>query len=394
LPSPRSAATDFELRAIQHFQRKTVPALAASFDSDFWDSVVLQISATELPVRSAIVAFSSLHECFEGSKDNSASPDGLGRTFQYGLKQNNDAVRRTAQLLDMNDQASCGIALISCLLFNGLELLQDNYPAAITHLTGGLQLLYFCQNIQKTKQLQPSLLSLNSRLRQIFGRMIVATMFLADTHYGAELVPELFESEAPTTFLAVAEARDSLDLLFLSAYTFLRPLSKEDPSQISTARILQRSQLLNRLQHWYGLFRNFVDATKGSFTAKDSTGAVLLEIHYLSLFVMLETASDNSNILSSTHAPPFVRITSLVESLLVQPEPSNPSVDEPPRCKLPRYSFDLGVIGPLFYTAVKCWDPSVRAKAVSLLRHPNIPRSRGDVEPRDGGLAGAEDHRS
>lgn len=147
LPSPPSGATDFELRAIQHFQRRTVPALAASFHSDFWDRVVLQISAMELPVRSAIVAFSSLHECFEGSKDNSASGDGLRRIFQYGLKQYNDAVRRTAQLLDMNDQASCGIALISCLLFNFLGRLQDNYPAAITHLTGGLQLLYFCQNI-------------------------------------------------------------------------------------------------------------------------------------------------------------------------------------------------------------------------------------------------------
>lgn len=211
--------------------------------------------------------------------------------------------------------------------------------------------------------------------------MIVATMFLADTHYGAELVPELFDSEAPTTFLTAAEVRDSLDLLFLSAYCFLRPLSKEDPSQISTARILQRSQLLNRLQHWYGLFRNFVDAANGCFTAKDSSGAVLLEIHYLSLFIMLDTAIDDSTIFSSTPELSFVCITSLVENLLVQSEQSNPSVDEPPRCKLPRYSFDLGAIGPLFYTAVKCWDPSVRVKAVSLLRHPNNPRRDGMWNP-------------
>jgi len=58
-------ATNYELRALQHFQTRTISALSASFDCDFWNTVVLQVSDTQAPVRSAIIAFSGLHESFE-----------------------------------------------------------------------------------------------------------------------------------------------------------------------------------------------------------------------------------------------------------------------------------------------------------------------------------------
>ena len=345
--------------------------------------VVLQISATESPVRSAVTAFSSLHECYEGYKESNAYSSGLSpdnKTYLYGLKQYNIAVRQTAQLLDTKDQASCRVALISCLLFVCLELMQDNYPAAITHLTGGLQLLSFCQNAQKTRPPVPGLSHLHNSLQQIFGRIIVQTMFLADTHYAVSIIPTLFESEIPTMLSTVAEARDLLDRLFLSSYCFLRAISKE-ASDSSGARMLEKTLLSNRLQDWYRLFREFVDTRQNSFTTKDSTGAVLLEIHFVSLSIMIDTALDKLKTFCSAPEPPFIRITSLVESLLAKGDPSTPSLGEPPRSRLPRYSFDLGVIGPLFYTAMKCWNSSIRLKAISLLRHPNIPDREGMWHP-------------
>jgi hypothetical protein len=46
--------------------------------------------------------------------------------------------------------------------------------------------------------------------------------------------------------------------------------------------------------------------------------------------------------------------------------------DSTPPFRLPYYSFDLGVIGPLFYVAVKCWNPVLRQKVIPLLQHPDI----------------------
>lgn len=373
------AATDFELRALQHFQSRTVPALSASFDSDFWDMVVLQVSGTQLPVRSAVIAFSSLHESYEKSNSyNHALPLPDDDSQVRSLKQYNIAVRQTAHLLNFEDPTSCRIALISCLLFVCLELIQDNYTSSINHLTGGLRLLSFCEDTRRRKApLLPSLSILNDSLKQFFGRIIVQSMFLGDTHYDVELVPNLSNPETPTIFSTVIEARDMLDGLFLSTYRFLH-LIAGIPDHSSGK--LYQTQLLNELQEWNRLFREFIEAARGQFTQKDSTGVILLEIHYLSLSIMLDTALDKSKTFQRTPAPPFLRIISLVESLLLsQQDPFVPSSlgSRPPLTKLPRYSFDLGVIGPLFYTAVKCWNPLVRSKAISLLRHPNIPHREG-----------------
>lgn len=378
-PASFSTATDFELRAIQHFQRQTMPALSASFDNDFWNTVVLQISGTELPVRSAVIAFSSLHQCYEyyGKSDTYSAVDQSNEIRLHGLTHYNIAVRQTAQLLDIEDPTSCSTALISCLLFICLELIQDNYAAAITHLTGGLRLLYFCENAQRARPLLPSLSTLNNRLKHIFGRIVVQTMFLGDTHYDISIIPKPFEIETLAILSSVAEARDLLDSLFLSAYGFLHLLSTKPPSHASGAIELYQTRLLNELQNWYRLFREFVEVTEGHFTTKESLGVILLEIHYVSLLIMLETALDKSKTFWSTSTSPFLRITNLVESLLCQQDPFRPSVIESPAPKLPRYSFDLGIIGPLFYTSVKCWNSLIREKAISLLRHPSTPRREG-----------------
>jgi hypothetical protein len=378
-PSFSSNATELELRAIQHFQIQTVPALSASFDSDFWNAVVLQVSSSELPVRSAVIAFSSLHQCYESHGRGTAhtsAPNQANEIRRYGLTHYNVAVRRTVQLLDIRDPTSCNIALISCLLFVCLELIQDNYAASITHLTGGLRLLSCFENAQRERPLLPSISALNDQLKQFFCRIIVQSLFLGDTHYAVGVIPKLIEVEPSTAFSSVAEARDLLDSIFLSSYGFLQPIYANSYDSYEVEK-LRQTQLLNRLQNWYGLFREFVQATQGQLNTKNSAGVILLEIHYVSLVIMLDTALDKSKTFWSAPTSPFLRIISLVESLLSQPDLSKQALGEPLVSKLPRYSFDLGVIGPLFYTIVKCWNPLIRSQALSLLHHPNIPHREG-----------------
>jgi hypothetical protein len=123
----RFGATNYELRALQHFQTRTISALSASFDCDFSNTVVLQVSDTQTPVRSAIIAFSGLHESFEKSHSNTDTIYHTDEDKFLALQQYNKAIRQTAQLLDMKDPTTCRVALISCLLFVCLELIQDNY---------------------------------------------------------------------------------------------------------------------------------------------------------------------------------------------------------------------------------------------------------------------------
>jgi hypothetical protein len=199
-------------------------------------------------------------------------------------------------------------------------------------------------------------------------------MFMGDTHFDVRVIPKLYNIETPVVFSTVTESRDVLDGLFLAVYPFLH-LTGREPSYDS-GKIYQH-KLSTQLQEWYRLFQEFVAENRRRFTPKDSTGVILLEIHHICLTIMVDTALDTSLYFQSTPASSFLRIIRLVETLLNQPANSTPLFGQTPLARLPYYSFDLGVIGPLFYTAVKCWNSAIRAKVISLLRHPEIPHREG-----------------
>jgi hypothetical protein len=368
--SPNSTA---DLRALQYFQQKAAPALAASFDSDFWNTIVLQVSDNQTPVRSAVIAFSSLHESFE--RGILYGPGGIPSDGNHllALRKYNIAVQQTAQLLNLKDPDSCRVALVSCLLFVCLELLQNNYARAIDHLIAGLRMIHFSENAGEDAHLPTSLSTLSDSLKQFFGRIVVQSMFLADTHWDVRVIPKVHKIETPAAFSSLTEAKNWLDSLFLSAYPFLHLIAREPGHDQGK---FYQSQLLNEISIWYRLFQRFVDDHQAKFTPKDSLGAVLLDIHSNSLSLMVDTALDKSKTFRDTPASRFLRIITLVESLLSHQNQFLSSFNTPPS-RLPYYSFDLGVIGPLFYTAVKCCDSTIRLKALSLLRHPNIPLREG-----------------
>jgi hypothetical protein len=164
-----------------------------------------------------------------------------------------------------------------------------------------------------------------------------------------------------------------LDGLFLAVYPCLH-LTAGEPNH-NNGKIYQHT-LSTQLQAWYHLFREFVAENQHRFTPKDSTG-VILEIHHICLTIIVDTSLDTPLYFQSTPASSFLPIISLVETLLNQPTKSTSISSQAPLARLPYYSFDLGVIGPLFYTAVKCWNSTIRAKVISLLRHPEIPHREG-----------------
>ncbi|KAE9370994.1 hypothetical protein N431DRAFT_409358 [Stipitochalara longipes BDJ] len=372
--APGSLAMDCELRALQHFRRRTAPALSASFDCDFWNTVVLQVSATQDSIRSAIVALSCLHESFEKGHGNIDPTSNVDSNRVLALQQYNKAIHQTAQILDLQDATSCRVALMSCLLFICLELIQDNYTFSINHLVGGLRMLLYCQNAAIRVPSQPSVSLLYDNLKNFFGRIVVQTMFMADTHFDVRVIPKHFKEDMRTSLASVTEARDMLDAIFLSVYPFLH-LVKKEPNH-GMGKVYQQT-LLNRLGAWYSLFRKFEGEGGLKLTAKEITGIRLLEIHYNCLSIMIDTSLDASPCFLDTPAPSFLHVVTLVETLLDQQTKFPSTLDSALLPRLPHYSFDLGVIGPLFYIAVKCWNRVLRQKVISLLQHPNIPHREG-----------------
>jgi hypothetical protein len=116
------------------------------------------------------------------------------------------------------------------------------------------------------------------------------------------------------------------------------------------------------LRQWYLNF-SLLAQRHTALTPAESIGAKLLQLHAVAISIIsstgtttAQTAVNPTNIQTfDSHTPSFVIIVDIAEWLIERHE-------------LPVFSFDLGVIAPLYYTALRCRDQAVRRKAIALLR--------------------------
>lgn len=251
----------------------------------------------------------------------------------------------------------------------------NNFGNAINHLKYGLRILSMSSG-----QILPSLQrsSRDSRppkrsLGQVFTRLITQSIYLGTPyHKGPILVPDL--NETLKTFSTISEARESLDDLFIATYVFLRTVR----DQTFSTDHQQPEKYTTLLQQWHTLFLDFINRQRPTFTPKDSSAATILQLHYISIYIILTTTLNSSVSALEALTPSFARIIALAETLLgpisrgtslntVASQSPSPAAT-PPMATLPKCTFDLGVIQPLYFTALRCRSSSLRWRAISLLR--------------------------
>jgi hypothetical protein len=284
--------------------------------------------------------------------------------------------------MSLKDSHVHDVTLMSCLLFICVELAQQNYITAIQHLKNGLRILHdaLSQAVPENQQWHSSNSKLDSYhmktiLRQLFTRIIIQTLFFG-TPYGSG--PSLYhEPTRHARFAAICEAREALDNRFVGVYLFVRATSKQILPH-SDAVIAQQEELKLELRNWHSLFLDFIRNNRPNFSSKDSTGAILLQMHYISLSIILSTALDPSTAAFALFTPSFARIIAFAQSILdpsssnstasTTTAPSSLPAPTPSSSSLPNFSFDMGIIPPLFYTATKSRSRTHRWRAVALLQ--------------------------
>lgn len=159
-------------------------------------------------------------------------------------------------------------------------------------------------------------------------------------------------------------------LQYTYSYALWEPMSGGPPCQ-------GPQQYTTLLKQWHSRFIAFISQNRPSFTAKDSAGAILLQIHYIGLSIMLTLAMDHTVSTTEALTPSFMRIVALATSLLDsnQPEGMGTMLHFPdnvlpsaPHSPLHNFTFDMGIIGPLCYTAVRCRSSPIRWQAIALLK--------------------------
>ena len=103
----------------------------------------------------------------------------------------------------------------------------------------------------------------------------------------------------------------------------------------------------------------------------DVHARALLRMYYLSTSIWIYTCLDESETAFDSHMDKFTSIITLSESLLVKGTIGD---------ALPHFTFEMGLIPPLYFTALNCQHPLLRRKIVA--GAPPLPARSGIARPR------------
>ena len=139
-----------------------------------------------------------------------------------------------------------------------------------------------------------------------------------------------------------------------------------DPESMPELVLSEFEILKERLSRWKRAFLSFEDANRASFSKQDSGHASLLHIHHSTGTVSLVGELSPNEMVYDTFDDTFLSTIRLSGQLLRE-RLNSPWSDT--------FSMELGIVQPLYITAVKCRVHHIRAEAIKLLG--SVPQPEG-----------------
>jgi hypothetical protein len=336
-----------ERRAFEYYFHKADPLLSGVLDQDFWSGSVLQICRVEPVIWDAIISLSVLYE----------RPP-IHETILWLLindpaevrhEYHRDALvwysRSLALLRQRIDRGTVEpmVALISCILFIAIELLQGNRKAAQVLYKNGAQMM--------TDATSTTVVS--AMFRRLGTSVLVANESLEETQVLHLALPEGY-------FTSIQEVRDVLysivaetKTLNIDSKAYIRRTAYGQLHKVS--ELLARQQRLKtRLAQWNRLFSHF-KSMHGSNVNIDGAISTLLMI-YTSVFIEAGAMLSFDQGIYDTYEYEFAQIIDLAPSAVAWTRNSEG--------KQPPFMFEMGVFLPLFVTGLKCPFPELRRQAL------------------------------
>ncbi|KUJ17310.1 uncharacterized protein LY89DRAFT_584492 [Mollisia scopiformis] len=357
-PDIHSYRSEKENRGFDYFRYKALSELIG-FDtkSDFWSHVVLRFSEASPAVFRAVLSLSALHETTycQGSETTMES-----MTF---LRQYNKAIR---QLCSRQTIQPVQFTLTCCILFICLENLRGNYDAALLHLEKGLEVLkhWHTQDVTSSEQ------EAREFITRAFQRLdMQATTFL-DSRQPRFNISSLDQASTritnkPLSFVDLHQARATLEALVSKLFYIITTKSHPQLHSWSAENtyLPARKSLLNGLRveflKWKTVFDTFSHQEGQNWQEDELRLSVLLALHHHTTALMLDIRY-NTDVDGKYYGPPkdeeWTKINDICQSMISSLSTSKSS-----------FSADMGLIAPLYFTAMQADNPRISQRAIDLL---------------------------
>jgi len=385
------AGTPLEHRYLAFFQHQTAPILSGYFDSYFWNGLLLQVGHSEPTIQHAMMAVASIHEQVENAGNElfclSQGDHGMNFGRYFALQQYNKAIYCLNQRLAKGPQSE-EITLMCCVLFICLEFLRGNIDTAISHVQSGLEIMAGWRAKNRKWLLDEALPvtsephSIPDNLVQMFSRLSIQSMLCDQKPPTGNPLVSAFDlvSIIPALFPSLQAARASLDFLMKISLAFLQE-SHEPDFRMKPETKPQLDNLTNALDKWSLAFEFFLINSPATRTHQEIRATANLRILNIVAKVWLSSSVSVEESVFDDHTQAFSNIVNIAATINSDSMPWNKSLESASlsnsQANRPhKFTFEMGVIPPLYFVAMKCRVPSIRRAAISLL-NTTMPRREG-----------------
>ncbi|KAI0385584.1 hypothetical protein F5Y04DRAFT_188263 [Hypomontagnella monticulosa] len=369
LASPLTA-NEAENRAFRYFAYGGATALSGYIDLDLWSRFIPQICHAESAVRYAVVAIGSLLMNADARLTDPALSTGSAAGSEathlsFALQQYNRAIHSTLANQKIGGEDIL-IQRIAFLLFFCIEILQGHNDAAWV----------LFERAQQAKFLSYSHDGVGSH-----SIGLVATFVRMSVQYGMSHgipIPTVGSSKtwdmASERIRDIADARAELDDLVLRSQDLMTRGIKfshlasfvtevDDAAQAwpgNSLADLFRSVLAiqSALDSWHTRFTAFAQ-TQVPLSDRDAISTYMLFLHYRMMKVWLLASTEVSDMVYDDHLADYEDTVSLACSVLDLMKGLGSTMS---------FSFEMGLILPLYAMVISCRYPVLRRRALTLLR--------------------------
>ena len=364
-----------ELRSYQYFRERTSSELSSYYDRVFWNRIVLQTSYSNLALNHVIAAIGALHESLDSIFDTSVPPWHVESQRHLAIQQCNKAIALLTH--EANKPPPTSVVLLSCILFMTFDYLENRCEAGLDHLSSGVAILNQWRRSPKFCSTPKSEIDLiEDHLAPMLQRSTTSAAQILESddsplkgRSGRDMASGTCPTKLPEIFLNIQDAHNCLQSLLDHMFASIISLAC-GPLRYKLEETIYEYQ--NVLRGWLDKFNAFSIITLSLYKAAGDRvrafqrAADLLKVHCRVGRILISTVpyADESHF--DAHLEDFEEITSLCRELIELEDHASQHPTSMLSVAL-SFSFDLGIISPLFLVGSRCRNPELRREAIRLL---------------------------
>ncbi|KAJ5223955.1 C6 zinc finger domain protein [Penicillium chermesinum] len=357
-----------ERRAFAYYFENVALCIGGGLDVEFWRTIVPQVCGSEPAVWDAIISVSALFE----------NPDpypklgvfrqggfhGLDQPHQDALNWYSRSVSAVRQRIERGG-VDVFVGLVTCTLFLCIETLQAGVEEAKQLYKQGCDLIASLRTQVARGILPPEKVSLlENTVIPLFVRL--GTMGVAMSTPPMEAFLHHSDYAEAQYFTSLKTARDAMILISLEAQVLEQQhgqfvLNAPD-SPLPREFFDRESSLSARLKRWNTAFTELMEALnmRGLSQQEIAVASIVMAYHE-TVLIILAVCNTPSHTSIDAYLPHFQNI---VDNCTVGLQASlKPDGSQAP------FTFEIGIAFPLWFTGLRCRDPTIRRSALALAQH-------------------------